>query len=354
MLPALGRLAILPAFLPTLLLAAPAPCMREQHWIVRTAPPCGAVVVDQSGEHSNYTTVQAGVDALSTTEDGTQYLFIYPGLYTEQVYIPPRSANLTVQGWTEDALSYHGNAVNITYDLALINVTHDDETATVRVWSENFKMYNLNIFNTFGHIPENGQNLALSAYVTNQGYYGVALYGYQDTLLANDGYQLYSKGKIVGAIDFIFGRDGIAWIEQTDIRTIAAGCVTASGRLDAENPSWYVISNSDVAGVNASVNSEAGINYLGRPWGDFARVVFQFTYLSEVINKAGWSIWDPGNDQTSNVTFAEYMNYGPGSVLGEGPRTANFSEQLTEPVTREEILGSGYQTEWWVDMSYLL
>ena len=51
----------------------------------RTSPPDGAVIVDASGEHGEYTTVQDGVDALSTTESGTQTLFIYPGVYNEQV-----------------------------------------------------------------------------------------------------------------------------------------------------------------------------------------------------------------------------------------------------------------------------
>lgn len=52
---------------------------------IRTSASYGAVVVDKSGLHSNYTTVQAGVDALSATETGLQNLFIYPGVYTEQV-----------------------------------------------------------------------------------------------------------------------------------------------------------------------------------------------------------------------------------------------------------------------------
>ena len=122
-------------------LAAPQPCSYELQSSVRTRAPCGAVVVDATGKHSNLTTVQAGVNALSTTATGTQDLFIYPGVYYEQVYIPPRAANLTVYGWTEDTSSYQGNTVNITYNLALINTTSDDLTATVRAWTTNFKMY---------------------------------------------------------------------------------------------------------------------------------------------------------------------------------------------------------------------
>ncbi|KUJ06425.1 uncharacterized protein LY89DRAFT_769533 [Mollisia scopiformis] len=231
----------------------------------RTSPSAGAVVVDATGATAgSYSTVQEGVNALSLTATTPQNLFIYPGTYREQVYIPALKSNLTVQGYTIDGSSYTENTATITYDLALLNTTSDDLTATIRQWNPNTKFYNLNIANTFGHVSTNGQNLALSAHTGNQGYYGMQLWGYQDTLLANTGNQLYSKSLIVGAIDFIFGQTATAWLDQVDIRTIATGCVTASGRASASNPSWYVINNSTVAGINSSI--EAGINYLGRPW----------------------------------------------------------------------------------------
>jgi pectin methylesterase-like acyl-CoA thioesterase len=265
------------------------------------------------------------------------------------VYVPALKSNLTIQGYTLDARSYEGNTVLITFNLALENVTSDDLTATVRQWNPNTKVYNLNIANTFGHIPQNGQNLALSAHTTNQGYYGMQLLGYQDTLLANTGNQLYAKSLITGAVDFIFGQTATAWLDQVDIRTIAKGCVTASGRA-ANTTSYYVINNSTVDGINSSI--PAGDNYLGRPWGAWARVAFQYTYLGPVITSAGWSIWSTSTPNTQNVTFAEYQNYGPGSYPTEGPR-ANFSEQLTSPVLIGNILGQAWEDEWWVDLSYV-
>ncbi|KAL4819895.1 glycosyl hydrolases family 28-domain-containing protein [Aspergillus spinulosporus] len=253
-------------------------------------------------------------------------------------------------GYTCDSTSYEGNAATITYNLALINTTDDDHTATLRQWNTNTKIYNLNIVNTFGHIPQNGQNLALSAYKTNQGYYGCQFIGYQDTVLAETGYQLYARSLIVGAVDFIFGQTALAWFENVDIRTIAAGCVTASGRSSDSNPSWYVISRSNVSGINDTV--PAADNYLGRPWKSFARVVFQQTYLGKIIAPAGWEQWSASSPNTENVTFAEYANYGPGSVLEEGPR-ASFSEQLDAPIEIQSVLGHNFEHEWWVDTDYL-
>ncbi|KAE8448575.1 hypothetical protein EG329_009000 [Mollisiaceae sp. DMI_Dod_QoI] len=321
----------------------------------RTSPPSGAVVVDATGATAgSYITVQSGVNALSLTSTTPQVLFIYPGTYAEQVYVPALKSNLTVQGYTLDGRTYAGNTATITYDLALINTTSDDLTATVRQWNPNTKFYNLNIANTFGHIPTNGQNLALSAHTSNQGYYGMQLLGYQDTLLSNTGNQLYAKSLIVGAVDFIFGQTATAWFDQVDIRTIATGCVTASGRASATNPSWYVINNSTVAAINSSI--AAGTNYLGRPWESFARVVFQNSDLSDVIAPAGWRPWSTavnGTTNTENVTFAEYDNYGAGSILDEGPR-ASYSEQLTEAVAIETVLGNAWASEWWVDEAYMV
>ncbi|OOQ91517.1 putative polygalacturonase A precursor [Penicillium brasilianum] len=318
----------------------------------RVSPAKGAVVVDNSAKPypGSFSTVQAGVDALSTTTTTPQSLFVFPGTYVEQVYIPRLASNLTVQGYTCNSKGYEDNTATITYNLALINTTSDDLTATLRQWNPNTKVYNMNIVNTFGHIPKNGQNLAVSAETTGQGYYGCQLIGYQDTLLAETGSQLYAKSLIVGAVDFIFGQTALAWLEGIDIRTIATGCITASGRSSASNPSWYVISRSSVSGINDTIS--AGTNYLGRPWGSFARVVFQETYLGNVIAAAGWKEWSTTTPNTGDVTFAEYNNYGPGSVLQEGPR-ANFSEQLTASISIQSILGENFKNEWWIDTSYL-
>ncbi|TVY54189.1 Pectinesterase, partial [Lachnellula cervina] len=229
------------------------PLYSEKAWS-RTSAPKGAITVDGSSTHPGvFRTVQSGVNALSLNTTTPQLLFIYPGTYAEQVSIPPLRSNLTVQGWTPDARSYTHNTATITSALSRLTVPNNDLTATVRNWSPNTRFHNLNIANTFGHVPVNGQNLALSAHTGNQAYYGVQLWGYQDTLLANTGKQLYARSLIVGAIDFIFGQSATAWFDGVDIRTIARGYITASGRSAANNPSWYVVSGSTVDRLNGTV-----------------------------------------------------------------------------------------------------
>lgn len=69
----------------------------------------------------------------------------------------------------------------------------DDASGTLRVHKDDFKMYNVNVKNTFG---KGVQAIALSQYGSRVGLYGCGFYGYQDTLYANQGTQVYLKGYI--------------------------------------------------------------------------------------------------------------------------------------------------------------
>lgn len=101
--------------------------------VAHTSAPSGAIIIDKtSATKGSYATFQKGVNALSTSTTAPQYLFIYPGTYTEQVYVPALKSNLTIQGYTEDATTYNGNQVTLTYNLALKDITSDDLTATLR------------------------------------------------------------------------------------------------------------------------------------------------------------------------------------------------------------------------------
>jgi len=316
----------------------------------RTTAPSGAITVGSTG---TYATITEALASLSLTSTTAQSIFIQPGTYSEQVYIQARKAELTIYGYTEDTSDYESNVVTITHSLALSGTTTDDLTATVRNWAANSKIYNINIKNTFGESSTNGQALALSASATNQGYYGVGLYGYQDTLLAETGLQVYAASYIQGAVDFIFGQSALAWIDSSDIRVSAGGgAITASGRITDTSDSYYVINKCSVAAATQSTASSftppaAGTVYLGRPWSQYARVIFQETVLSDIINSAGWEIWSTATPNTEDVTFAEFGNTGAGA---SGTR-ASFSEELSAAVTVESILGSDYAD--WVDTTYL-
>ncbi|KAK2597948.1 hypothetical protein N8I77_012700 [Diaporthe amygdali] len=309
----------------------------------RTSPPSGCI---SAGSGGTYSTIQAAVNSLSTTSTSAQCIFIYPGTYKEQVLVSARSAQLTIYGSTTDTTGYAANSVTITGSKSQADGLSNDETATLRVKAANFKLYNVNVANTYG---KGSQAVALSAYA-NSGYYGNAFTGYQDTLLANTGTQLYAGNLIQGATDFIFGQNAAAWFENNDIRVVSAslGYITANGRSSSSGTSYYVFNNCDVAAASGNSVS-SGAYYLGRPWGEYARVVFQKTSMSAVINSAGWRIWNTGDERTGHVLFGEYGNTGTGA---SGTR-ASFATKLSSPVAITTILGSSYASAGYYDAAYM-
>ncbi|KAK6506585.1 hypothetical protein TWF481_005043 [Arthrobotrys musiformis] len=307
----------------------------------RTSPPSGALVVSKSPTSGQYGTIQAAVNALSTTSTSAQSIFIYQGTYNEQVKIPARKAVLSIYGYTADTSSYAGNTVTITYSMGADVAGNNELSATVQSRSAGLKMYNIIVKNTRG---KGVQALALSAYADKQGFYGCTFVGYQDTVLANVGYQVYGKCYIEGATDFIFGQTARALFSQCVIRVSGDGWVTANGRDSSSNPSYYLIDKSSIAA--ASGYTGVGKSYLGRPWRNYARVVVQRTVLSNVINSAGWSQWSSSSPNTEYVSFQEYGNTGDGA---SGTR-ASFSSKLSGAVTPSSILDGDTS---WVDLSYV-
>ncbi|KAM0270071.1 hypothetical protein ACHAQH_009540 [Verticillium albo-atrum] len=311
----------------------------------RTKPPAGALVVDASGQHpDSFPTVGKAIAAIeNTTAEHT--VFLMPGVYSEQVYIPLLAGPLKLQGYTKDSRSYVDNEVTITGNLSrqTPGLTNNDQTSTVRLWTSNVKVYNLNIANTFGQAATSGQALALSAQKTDQGFYGCKFTGYQDTIYANEGRQIYANSYISGAVDFVFGLRASAWFENCDIETIGPGYITANGRESEENKSYYVFNEVNVTGTSGVAST-----VLGRPWRPFSRVVFQNSWLGDVVKPAGWSAWD-ATQSVANIFYREYGNTGPGAV---GPRI-DFAGQLDAPIQPATILGNGFEREWWVDVTYL-
>jgi pectinesterase len=152
-----------------------------------------------------------------------------------------------------DTMNYSVNQVTIQAGVSAAQAGSDDKSGTLRVHKDNFKMYNVNVKNTFG---KGSQAIALSQYGNRVGLYACGFYGYQDTLYTSQGTQVYLKNyievrtairvqfsaffmtcSIQGAVDFIFGRHGMAFFGGNTIGVSDAGCVTASGRISDDTGS---------------------------------------------------------------------------------------------------------------------
>ncbi|EFX03076.1 pectinesterase precursor [Grosmannia clavigera kw1407] len=278
----------------------------------RSTPPSGSITVCKSG--CNYSKIQSAVSSISTSSTAAHQIFVYAGTYTEQVTIPALAGKLTIYGQTTDTSSYTKNVASLEWDSSLLSGAADDEHTAALI--------NLS------------KNVA--------GYYGVGLFGYQDTLLAQTGNQVYASCYIEGAVDFIFGQYARIWVTQSRLAvTASGGSITASGRAASSGDSLFVIDQSTINAADSST-AAAGTVYLGRPWGAYARVVYQLNSLSSIINSAGWSVWSKTDTRTSNVVFQEYQNSGTGAS-----GTRFFETKTSAPVTIDTVLGSTYGN--WVD-----
>jgi pectinesterase len=317
----------------------------------RTKPPAGAIVVDVTGAYNgSFRNVSEGVAHIPNTTD-EHTLFLFPGVYHEQVFVPKLNGPLVVQGYTCNTMRYSQNEVTLTNTKAQKDIPPEIEdnrnflTSTMGFKSSSgVKMYNVIVANPAGKIEENGQAVAVYVDSSDYGFYACNFTGYQDTLCAQKGRELYARSFISGAVDFVFGQKAMAWFESCDLESIGEGWVTANGNANGTVVSEYVFNKAHVFGSSGEAST-----YLGRPWGEYARVVFQNSNMSDVVNSTGWSTWDDGTS-TENVYLKEFENSGPGAATD---KRVDFSGQLNASVAITEILGDDYASQWWVDANFL-
>ncbi|KAH9480342.1 putative pectinesterase A [Psilocybe cubensis] len=159
----------------------------------RTEPPLGALSVRAGASPASgmFDTITGALDALPN-DMSNQTIFIFPGTYSEQINIL-RPGPLRILGYTMDTSNFAANQVVIEAGVPASVAGSDDASGTLRIHKDNFSMYNVNVTNTFGI---GSQAIAISQYGSQVGLYSCAFIGYQDTLYANQGKQVYLKNYI--------------------------------------------------------------------------------------------------------------------------------------------------------------
>ncbi|GIK07206.1 hypothetical protein Aspvir_002862 [Aspergillus viridinutans] len=297
----------------------------------RTSAPSGCLTVGSSGK---YSTIAAALSALGSSTSAA-CIYIAAGTYSEQITINYPGI-LTMYGETTDTSSYKKNVVTITHTISSPQAGTLDKSATVNVVSAGFKMYNINVVNGYG---EGSQAVALVANADRLGFYGCSFLGYQDTLYAKAGRQYYSNCYIEGAVDYIFG-DASAWFGECDIVSVGVGYITAMSRTTSDETTWYAFDHCNIYGKSGL--SLAGEVYLGRPWRVLARVIYQNSALSNIINAKGWTTMAAG----ATPLYYEYNNTGAGSDTS----ARVYETSISAAVTKDTVLGSGWKT--WIDTTY--
>ncbi|EOA34669.1 hypothetical protein CARUB_v10022232mg, partial [Capsella rubella] len=96
------------------------------------------------------------------------------------------------------------------------------------------------------------------------------------------------------------------------------GSITAQMRTSATEKSGFTFLGCKLTG--------SGSTYLGRPWGAYSRVVFAYSFFSNVVAPQGWNQWGDSTKQNT-VYYGEYKCYGPGADRGQ---RVKWSKQLSD------------------------
>ncbi|OQO06498.1 hypothetical protein B0A48_08281 [Cryoendolithus antarcticus] len=315
-----------------------------------TPTPSATLAVSQNATGCQYSTIASAIAAVPN--DNQPYtIFVAAGVYNEQISIT-RNGKVTLMGETGAASDYSQNKVKVQFSKGVLTSAGQNELTPVLNVKKtgslpDFAVYNIDFINLYPQTP-NSTALAVDVYANNFAAYGCSFVGYQDTLLANKGIQIFSHCYVEGSIDFVWGFSTAYFYRSVIASNTKGACIAAQGRVAGTTTS-YVFDECKVT-YTSTYGTTMGATFLGRPYSSFSTVVYKNSYLDQHIAAAGWQQWSTSAPQTSNVTFGEYNNTGPGSGVSSRVSfaTAMTADQIT-PFSLANVVGDTTfidQTAW--------
>lgn len=275
-----------------------------------------------------YTNVQAAVDAVPEGNIQSTVIAIRSGIHKERIVVPRTKPHLIFR-------SENPMTTILTLDLYASMKGEDGKeigtfrTPSVTLEADDFTACNITFENSAGRV---GQAVALAVLGDRVIFRNCRFLGCQDTLLDQSGRHYYEDCFIEGTCDFIFG-GGIAFFERCQIHCLDASYITAAS-TPPDQKYGYVFSNCTITGSPIGNYK----TYLGRPWRDYAKVVFLNCRMEDVINPAGWHNWGKPNREKT-AFYGEYQCTGPGA---ESKNRVSWSHQLTQQeaadLTRQNVV----------------
>jgi pectin methylesterase-like acyl-CoA thioesterase len=291
---------------------------------------------------AQYATVQAAVDHLPASGGA---ILIAPGTYREQVII--RQSHVTLKGTGPDPSS-----TILVDDTSQGTRGTKPSYATVHVLGNDFRADNLTFQNDFNRTHEQvsagSQAQALNLEGDRNLLDHVHILANQDTLyigakgcgqsgslrmpapssssfpptaqpvpvprapcIPTPTRSYFTHCVVAGNVDFIYG-DGNAVFNDCEIHSTlhaAGGYLTAQGKYLKDQQSAFVFNH-------CHLTAEPGEQhvFLGRPWRDYASVIYLNCVMEGHIEPAGWREWTPGVTHRLDTAFyAEYKSTGPGA-----------------------------------------
>ncbi|MCC6460866.1 MAG: pectin esterase [Saprospiraceae bacterium] len=277
------------------------------------------LVVAQDGS-GDCATIQEAINQAKAFPDQRITIFIKKGVYREKVKVHAWNTLLTLQGEDPATTRITGDDF---FDKINLGRNSTFYTATVLVQADDFRAENLSIENTAGPV---GQAVALAVEADRCIFLNCRVLGHQDTLYVagSNARQYFKNCYIEGTTDFIFGA-ATALFDSCGIHSKSNSYITAASTPRSKR--FGMVFRHCVLSAAPGVDSV----YLGRPWRDFARVVFFKCHLGAHILPEGWANWtDTRRDQTA--CFAEFNNSGPGAGAA---RRVPWSRRLSSREARQ-------------------
>ncbi|XP_050891756.1 probable pectinesterase 53 [Lathyrus oleraceus] len=282
------------------------------------------ITISQDG-NSNFTTITEALSSIQLQNTRRVILLIGPGVYREKIVIPKTlpfitflgdATNLSVISWNDSSSTIGSDG----HPLGTFN------TPTVAVNADYFIAINITFENSasyFGKKVEQAVALRISG--NKAAFYGCSFFGVQDTLYDHKGLHFFKNCFIEGAIDFIFGF-GRSLYEECTINSIATniGYITAQKRSSSSLDTGFSFKKCEVKG--------SGHIYLGRPWGEYSRVIYSYTNMKEIVLPKGWEDTMNGTHYPNTIYYGEYKCSGPGSNFsGRAPWARNLTDEEAQP-----------------------
>lgn len=255
-----------------------------------------------------YRSVQAAIDALPAT-GGT--IDIAPGRYREKLRISDNNVTLHGEGASPaDVVLVYGDSAATTGSTF--------RSATLAVTGDDFHLDNLTVANDWGDDPAHppSQAIALSLTGDREVIRHARLLGHQDTLYVNKGpggrmgRAYFADCYVSGHVDFIFG-NAKTYFDRCELHGVAHQQVmyTAQSRNAPDEDSAFVFHDCRLTADPGATDIS-----LGRPWRDYAAVIFLDTRVEAPLVAGGWSEWTPGKtNRLPNAYYAARNLTGPGA-----------------------------------------
>lgn len=286
------------------------------------------ITVAQDGS-GDFTTIQSAIESCKSFPDTRITMYVKNGTYHEKVKIPTCNTGLSIIGESvEKTIISFGDYFN------KMNQGRNSTffTYTMLVEADDFYAKNLTIENSAGPV---GQAVALHVEGNRCVFRNCRILRNQDTLYTagQNSRQYFTDCYIEGTTDFIFGAATVLF-EGCTVNSKTNSYITAASTVKGK-PYGYVFRN-------CKITASEGVNkvYLGRPWRDYAKVVFMNCELEAHIVPEGWANWDK-TTRDKTAYFAEFENKGKGA---NPEKRVSWSHQLTakevKKYTLENILTS--------------